>query len=289
MTFRGSIVALVTPFRDGRLDLPGVEALVDLHLQSGTRGIVSAGTTGEAPTLSPDESFQLVRAVAKRCAGKIPVIAGVGTHSTDRTLQNLRAAEEAGADAHLVVSPYYNKPTQGGLVLHFEAVAAASKRPIVLYNIPGRTGVNLTPETIARLARTPRIAAIKEAAGSIDQVMQIRAQCDLPILSGDDAMTYPMMALGAVGVISVAANVVPKDVAALCEQALAGDLAKARAIHERLLKLFRALFLETNPIPVKTALRLMGRIDGSLRLPLCPMAAENEANLKAVLREYGMI
>lgn len=287
--FRGSLVALVTPFAEGVLDRRALDGLLDFHLSNGTDGIVPAGTTGEAPTLKPSEFVDLVRAVKGRCAGRIPVIAGVGTNSTEKTIQNARAAAEAGADGLLVVSPYYNKPTQQGLLLHFEAVAGATKLPVVLYNIPGRTAVNMLPETIAALARIPNIVAIKEAAGSIEQVMQIRGACELAILSGDDAMTYPMMALGAAGVISVAANVVPRQIADLCRLALDGDWSGARAVHEGLGKLFKALFLETNPIPVKTALSLMGRCRPEFRLPMCPMAPENEEKLRGVLREYKLI
>ncbi|HLG41941.1 MAG TPA: 4-hydroxy-tetrahydrodipicolinate synthase [Planctomycetota bacterium] len=287
--FKGSIVALVTPFKNGGIDRKALDGLLDFHLANGSDGIVPAGTTGEAPTLTAEEFVELVKAVKARCAGKIPVIAGVGTNSTAKTVHNAKTAAEAGADALLVVSPYYNKPTQRGLQLHFEAVAGATKLPMVLYNIPGRTGVNISPETMALLAKTRNIVAVKEAAGSIEQVMQVRAGCDLTILSGDDALTYPMMTLGAVGVISVAANIVPKEIAHLCRLANSGELAGARAVHERLARLFKILFIETNPIPVKTALKLMGKCGGDLRLPMCPMAPENEEKLRAVLKEYRLV
>ncbi len=286
--FKGSIVALVTPFKDGGIDRKALDGLLDFHLANGTDGVVPAGTTGEAPTLTSEEFVELVKAVKARCAGKIPVIAGVGTNSTAKTIHNAKAAVEAGADALLVVSPYYNKPTQRGLQLHFEAVAGATKLPMALYNIPGRTGVNISPETMALLAKTRNIVAVKEAAGSIEQVMQIRAACNLTILSGDDALTYPLMTLGAVGVISVAANVVPKEIAHLCRLANSGELPGARAVHERLAKLFKILFIETNPIPVKTALKLMGKCGGDLRLPMCPLAPENEEKLRTVLKEYRL-
>jgi 4-hydroxy-tetrahydrodipicolinate synthase len=287
--FKGSLVALVTPFADGGLDRRALDGLIDFHLAAGTDGVVPAGTTGEAPTLTGAEFVDLIRIVKGRCAGRIPVVAGVGTNSTDKTIQNARAAAEAGADGLLVVSPYYNKPTQKGLMLHFEAVAAATKLPIILYNIPGRTAVNMVPETIAALSRNPKIVAVKEAAGSIEQVMQIRATCDIDILSGDDAMTYPLMCLGAVGVISVAANIVPRKISELCRLALGGDLAGARAVHEGLLKLFKTLFVETNPIPIKTALHLMGKCGADLRLPMCALSPDNEEKLRSVLREYKLI
>jgi len=287
--FKGSIVALVTPFKNGGLDRKALDGLLDFHLANGTDGVVPAGTTGEAPTLTAEEFVELVKAAKSRCAGKIPVIAGVGTNSTAKTVHNAKAAAEAGADALLVVSPYYNKPTPRGLQLHFEAVAGATKLPIVVYNIPGRTGVNITAETMSQLAKVRNIVAVKEAAGSIEQVMQIRAACNLTILSGDDALTYPMMALGATGVISVAANVVPKEISHLCRLGNSGDLAGSRAVHERLARLFKILFIETNPIPVKSALKLMGKCGGELRLPMCPMAPENEEKLRGVLKEYGLV
>lgn len=287
--FKGSIVALVTPFTEEGIDLKSVASLVDMHLQSGTAGIVAAGTTGEAPTLTAEEFFRLVKAIKDECAGKIPVIAGVGTNSTVRTIERAKAAAEAGADALLVVSPYYNKPTQEGLARHFEAVAGATQLPLVLYNIPGRCAVVLQPDTLQRLARCSNIVAIKQATGNVETVTEIRARCNLAILSGEDSLTLPMMALGAVGVISVAANLVPREVASMVDRALSGDWTGAREMHEKLFPLFRACFLETNPIPVKTALALMGRIPLRFRLPLCEMGKERESRLRQVLREHGLI
>ncbi len=283
------MVALVTPFKDGRLDLEAMRKLVDWHLSSGTHGIVVCGTTGEASTMSEDERRQAITCVVKAVNRRIPVIAGTGANDTARTVAETRAAEELGVDGALVVTPYYNKPTQRGLIEHYRAVAAATRLPIILYNVPGRTGVSLAPETVATLAKEKNIAAIKEAGGSVDAVSAIRHRCELPVLSGDDALTLPMMAVGAVGVISVLANVMPAETAALCTAFRAGDLARAREMHYKVYGVAQALFLESNPIPAKTALRLMGRIGPELRLPLCAMSEENEKKLGAALRAAGVL
>jgi 4-hydroxy-tetrahydrodipicolinate synthase len=285
----GSMVALVTPFRNGALDEEKVAELVEFHLARGTHGLVPAGTTGEAPSLSDDERVRLFKRVKQAARNRVPVIAGCGTNSTEKTIRSVRQAEECGANAALVVTPYYNRPTQEGLYRHYEAISRATKLPIVLYNVPGRTSVNLLPETVARLARLPRIVAIKEASGSLDQVTQIRSSCEIAVISGDDSLTYPIMALGGTGVISVAANVVPREMAALCDAARAGEMKKARDLHLRLHPLFKALFLETSPIPVKTAMKHMGLIDGELRLPLCEMSPAAEEKLKAVLKEFDLL
>ncbi len=289
MKLSGSIPALVTPFKGGAVDMDALSSLVDFQVAEGSGGIVACGTTGEASTMSLEERAAVVRAVAQRVHGRIPVIAGTGSNDTRATIAQTRAAKEWGADAALVVTPYYNKPTQEGLFLHYRAVVEATDLPIVLYNVPGRTSVSFTPETVARIAKLPRIVAIKEASGSLDFVTQLRNLCDVPILSGEDSLTFPMICMGAVGVISVVANILPRETAALCSTALAGDLPAARAIHQRLFPVIKALFIESNPIPVKTALRLMGRGNGEMRLPLCAMAPEHEAKLKDTLAHLGIV
>jgi 4-hydroxy-tetrahydrodipicolinate synthase len=287
--FQGSFVALVTPFRDGAVDLAALDDLCRWHLESGTHGIVPLGTTGESPTVDADERAAVLRAVIARCRGKIPVIAGTGTNDTRKTIALTRQAKELGADGALLVTPYYNKPTQEGLFRHFEAVARAVDLPIVLYNIPGRSGVAIAPETIARLAQVKGIVAVKEASGSLDIVAQIRLLCGLDILSGEDSLNYPILAVGGKGIISVVANLMPRECATLCEAARKGDHATARALHDRLFPLAKALFLETNPIPVKTAMRILGRGTGELRLPLCEMAPANAEKLAAALRTVGLL
>ncbi|MEK7865513.1 MAG: 4-hydroxy-tetrahydrodipicolinate synthase [Planctomycetota bacterium] len=289
MKLHGSIPALVTPFKGGVVDLDGLASLVDFQVEEGSGGIVACGTTGEASTMTLEERAAVVRAVVQRVHGRIPVIAGTGSNDTRATIAQTRAAREWGADAALVVTPYYNKPTQEGLFLHYKAVAEATDLPVILYNVPGRTSVSFTPETVARVAQLPRVVAIKEASGSLDFVTQLRNLSDIPILSGEDSLTFPMIAMGAVGVVSVVANILPKETAALCSKALAGDLTGARAIHQRLFPVIKALFIESNPIPVKTALRLMGRGNGEVRLPLCAMSSENESKLKAALAQLGIL
>jgi 4-hydroxy-tetrahydrodipicolinate synthase len=287
--FHGSFVALVTPFKDGAVDHGALDDLVRWHLESGTAGIVPLGTTGESPTVDADERAAVLRTVISRCRGKIPVIAGTGTNDTRRTIALTRQAKELGADGALLVTPYYNKPTQEGLFRHFEAVAGAVDLPIVIYNIPGRSAVAVAPETIARLAKVKGIVAVKEATGSVETVTQIRRRCDLAILSGEDALNYPILALGGTGIISVVANILPKDCAALCGAMRAGDLAKGLALHEKLYPVAKALFLETNPGPVKTALKLLGRTSGEIRLPLCGMTPSNVAALEETLRSVGLL
>jgi 4-hydroxy-tetrahydrodipicolinate synthase len=287
--FKGSIVALVTPFQKGEVDLKAVADLVEWHISEGTQALCPAGTTGESPTLTHDERFRLFRQVVQSSQGRVPVLAGTGTNDTRTSIELTRMAGEAGADGALVVTPYYNKPPQEGLFRHFEAVANAASIPLVLYNVPGRTSVNLVPETVARLAKIAKIVAIKEASGNLEQVTQIRALCDLAILSGDDTLTLPIMALGGVGVISVAGNISPREVAQFCRACESGDFGRARELHVKWSKLFRALFWETNPIPVKTAMKWMGRTTGELRLPLCEMSSESQGRLKVVLQECGLL
>lgn len=286
----GSFVALVTPYANDAVDLAKVRELVDFHLENGTAGFCPVATTGESPSLSRDEKAAVIRAVVERARGKALVFPGTGTYNTRETVEQTRMARELGADGALLVTPYYNKPTQEGLYRHYEAVARAVPGfPLMLYNVPGRTGVSLAPETTARLSRIPGIVALKDASGNVEQVTQVRALCDIQILSGEDSLTFPILCLGGRGVVSVAANVVPRAVADLCRAALAGELARARQIHERYFPLFKDLFLETNPIPVKTALRLMGRCNGELRLPLCEMSQPNAERLEKTLRACQVI
>jgi 4-hydroxy-tetrahydrodipicolinate synthase len=287
--FDGSFVALVTPLRNGGVDLPALRDLVRFHLENGTAGIVPVGTTGEAPTLEPDERAAVVRTVVEACGRKIPVVAGTGTNSTKQSIALTRQAKDLGADGALVVAPYYNKPSQEGLFRHFEAVAREGGLPVVLYNVPGRTSVSIAPETVARLAKVRGVAAIKESSGSLETVTQIRLLCDLPILSGEDALNWPILTAGGKGAISVLANILPREVADLCAAAAKGDGARGLALHEKLFPLAKALFLETNPVPVKTALQRMGRTAGEVRLPLCEMSPASAAKLDEALRAYGLL
>jgi 4-hydroxy-tetrahydrodipicolinate synthase len=289
---RGSIVALVTPFRGGAVDEAALRALARWQLEQGTDGLVPCGTTGEGATLTPDEADRVVRICVEeaRAHGKgAPVIAGVGSNSTARTIENARRAKEQGADAALVVTPYYNKPTQEGLFRHFEEVAQKGRLPVVLYNVPSRTGVDLTAETVGRLAKVPGILGVKEASGSIVRVAEIRERApDLAILAGDDMFTLATLAMGGQGVISVVANVAPRDLASLYDSFAGGDLPSAQAAMQRFTPLVRAMFVETNPLPVKYALSRLGRIENELRLPLVPLSAEGAAKVDAALKAYGL-
>ena len=285
----GSYVALVTPFRNGEVDLPKIAELVDFHAANGTSGICPVATTGESPSLSHDEKAAVVKAVVQAAKGRMRVWPGTGTYNTRESIELTKMARELGADGALMVSPYYNKPTQEGLYRHFEAVAKAVDLPIMLYTVPGRTGVNIAPETTARLSALKNIVAIKEASGNVEQVTQTRLLCDIQILSGDDSLTFPMMCLGASGVVSVAANVAPRAVADLVAATLKGDVAKGRELHQRWYPLFKDLFIETSPGPVKTALKKMGLYGGELRLPLVGMAPANEEKLERTLRSVGLL
>lgn len=288
--FSGSIVALVTPFKkSGEVDFEAYGRLIDWQLAEGTDGLVPCGCTGEAATLSHDEQKQCIRFAVERIAGRVPVIAGTGSNSTTEAISLTKFAKEAGADAALHITPYYNKPTAAGQIAHYTAVANAAGIPIMLYNVPSRTGISLAPQTVAELNKIPNIVSIKEAAGSIDQVSQIRSACDINVLSGDDSLTLAMMAVGAAGVVSVAANVVPAKLAAMCASFNKGDAAAARAIHYELFPLFKALFIETNPMPVKAALARMGLIENILRLPLTPMLPDKFAQLEEVLKQLGIV
>jgi 4-hydroxy-tetrahydrodipicolinate synthase len=287
--FRGSIVAIVTPFKaNSEIDFEAYGRLIDWHLDQGTDGIVPCGCTGEAATLSHDEQQHCIRFAVERVAGRVPVIAGTGSNSTREAVSLTRFAKEAGADAALLITPYYNKPTPAGQIAHYKAVAEAVDIPIVLYNVPSRTGTNMLPETVAELSAVKNIVAIKEAGGSVDQVSQIRRLCGITVLSGDDSLTLPMLALGGTGVISVAANVAPAKVAAMCRAFDKGDLGGAQRIHFELWPLFKGLFIETNPMPVKAALTWMGLIENNLRLPLTPMQTAKFAQLEPVLQELGL-
>ncbi len=287
-TFKGSIVALVTPFADdGSIDFATLARLVEWQIESGTDGIVPCGTTGESPTLSHAEHEAVVAAVVTAVRKRIPVLAGAGSNSTAESLRLVRFAEQVGADGALVITPYYNKPTPAGLIAHYHAVAAATRLPIVMYNVPGRTGINLMPETVALLAQTPNIIGIKEASGSLDQVSSILQLCKIDVLSGDDGLTLPIMAVGGCGVISVVANVAPKKMVAMTRAVLKGDLANAERLHRELYPLCKALFVETNPIPVKAALAMLGKIRENLRLPLVPLSATHRAQMADVMRSAG--
>ena len=288
--FAGLTVALITPLRDGQVDYDGLRRLVDWHAEQGTDCLAPVGTTGESPTLDHDEHERVIAAVTERAAGRIKVMAGTGSNSTREAIRLTRAAQKAGADGALMVGPYYNKPTQEGYYRHFAAVAEAVDLPIVLYNIPGRTGSNILPETMARLAELPPIVAVKEATGSLDQASQIAALCDLTILSGDDSLTLPLMSIGGRGVVSVVGNIVPRDLKAMVRAFEAGRTDEARAWHRKLFPLCRDMLgAATNPIPIKTAMKLLGRDSGELRLPLWPMDSAGEGRLRQTLREYGLL
>lgn len=290
--FAGSLVALVTPFKKGKIDEQGLADLIEWQIRSGTHGIVPCGTTGEAATLSHEEHTQVVKLVVEMVKKRVPVIAGTGSNCTAEAIRLTREAQEVGADGALMISPYYNRPTQEGIYQHYKAVAQAVPGfPIIFYNIPARTGSNIEPSTMARLAEIENIVGVKEAAGSIDQVLNIFSTCGdrLAVLSGEDSLTFSMMSLGGKGVISTAANVVPREMADLANACLAKQWDKAAQLQLRLIPLIRALFIETNPIPVKTALALMGRCELELRLPLVPMAEGNQAKLRSVLHEYGLL
>ena len=285
--FSGSIVALVTPFKDGKVDYEKLVELVEFHIESGTDAIVPCGTTGESPTLNYEEHDKVIAETVKAARGRLPVIAGTGSNSTEEALRLTKHAVEAGVDGVLLVCPYYNKPTQEGLYQHFMKLAEIDI-PQILYNIPSRTGVNLLPTTIARLAKQKNIVAVKEAAGSTDQVQDIMQLTDLVVLSGDDSMTLPFMSVGAQGVISVVANIVPTDVHNMVAAYLDGDTAKARKINHKLYGLSKAMFIETSPVPVKTAMKLLGRLNGEVRLPLVGMLPENEKKVASALKDYGL-
>ncbi|MDO8525706.1 MAG: 4-hydroxy-tetrahydrodipicolinate synthase [Candidatus Omnitrophota bacterium] len=289
--FKGSMVALVTPFKDGKIDENALKALVEFHIKSGTSALVPCGTTGESATLSYEEHDKVIELVIKFANGRVPVIAGTGSNSTEEAIVLTRHAGKAGADASLQVSPYYNRPTQKGLYLHFKAIAEAVDIPIILYNIASRTGVNIEPETFAKLAEIKNIIGVKEASGSLEQMARIKKACprEFLLISGDDALTLPVMAIGGVGIISVVANIIPRDVADMTAAFDKGDLNKAGDLHYKMLPLIKAVFIETNPIPVKTAMGLMKLCEPDMRLPLCEMMPENKEKLVKAMKEYRLI
>ena len=286
--FYGSMTALVTPFCEGKVDWESLDRLIEFQIEKGTDAIIPCGTTGESATLSHEEHDQVVEFVVKKAGGRRKVIAGAGSNNTIEALRLTRHALDVGADGALVITPYYNKPTQAGMIKHFEQLATVGI-PLVLYNVPGRTGISLAPETVAILSEVENIVAIKEASGSLEQVNQILNLCRITVLSGDDMLTLPMLAVGARGVISVAANVVPAEVKRMVSSALSGDWEAARREHFRLYNLFKAMFLETNPIPVKTSLAMMGMIREEFRLPLCEISSANRQRLEKLLASYSLI
>jgi 4-hydroxy-tetrahydrodipicolinate synthase len=289
--FQGSFVAIVTPFRNGRVDRGALRKLVEFQIRNGTDGIVPCGTTGESATLSFEEHERVIDIVVEAARRRVPVIAGTGSNNTKEAVALTRYAKKAGADGALVITPYYNKPTQEGLYRHFRAVAESADIPVVLYNVPGRTGVNMAAETVARLAGIRTVVGVKEASGNLSQVCDIieRTPRDFRVLSGDDGLLFPMMALGAHGVISVTANVAPGLMAEMVDTFATGDTARAREIHYRLWELFKVLFIETNPIPVKTALAMMGKIEEEFRLPLCGMSDPGKKALSRVLSGLKLV
>jgi 4-hydroxy-tetrahydrodipicolinate synthase len=290
--FTGTYTAIVTPFKNGQVDEAALERLIKLQVKGGVDGIVPVGTTGESPTVSYEEHVQIVRLAVKFVAGKVKVLAGTGGNSTTEAIYLTKEAEKAGADGSLQVAPYYNKPTQEGLFQHFRAIANATKLPIVLYSIPGRCGIEIAVDTVKRLvAACKNIVGIKEAGGNCDRVSQLRAALGpkFEILSGDDSLTIPFMSVGAQGVISVASNVIPREVSRMVNAYAAGKTKKALQLHQKFYSVFKDLFIETNPVPVKAALAMKGLLAEEYRLPLVPMSAKNKGTLKATLRSVGIL
>jgi 4-hydroxy-tetrahydrodipicolinate synthase len=290
--FRGSIVAIATPFKNGRVDEAKLKELVEFQIANGTSGIVPCGTTGESPTLSTAEHSRVIEVCIKAAKKRVKIIAGTGSNSTEEAVLLSKHAADAGADACLIVSPYYNKPTQKGLYLHFKKIADAIDIPIILYNIAGRTAVNIEPATIAQLARECKnIVGVKEASGSLEQMQTIKALCppEFLLLSGDDTLTLPILSIGGVGVISVVANIVPADVARVIDLFNKGQIKKAQDLHKKLFLLSKSMFIETNPIPVKKAMEIMGLCSSEVRLPLCEMDEENVKKLRTALGNYGLL
>lgn len=290
MKFEGVYTALVTPFRNGEVDFEALKKLVELQVKGKISGLVPVGTTGESPTLSPEEHLKVIATVVEAAAGRCQIIAGTGANSTEEAVYLTREAKAVGANATLQVTPYYNKPTQEGLYRHFSTVADKVGLPVVLYNVPGRSGVAIAESTVARLAKNPVIGAIKEAAGSVDRVSAILDCCDdIVVLSGDDSLTLPMMAVGAKGIISVSSNIVPGEMSAMVQAALDGDYAKAYEYHRKLYPLFRDQFIETNPIPIKAAMAMAGLVEEEYRLPLCELSPEHREKLAATLKQCGIL
>ncbi len=289
MKFEGVYTALVTPFRNGEVDYEALKKLVELQIAGNVSGIVPVGTTGESPTLSPEEHLKVIETVVQVSAGRCQVIAGTGANSTQEAVYLTAEAREIGADASLQVTPYYNKPTQEGLYRHFSTVADKVGLPIVLYNVPGRSGVPIAETTVARLAKNPVIRAVKEAAGSVDRVSTILDLCDITVLSGDDSLTLPMISVGAKGIISVTSNIVPGEMSAMVKAALAGDFATALQYHRKYYPFFRDQFIETNPIPIKAAMAMVGLMAEEYRLPLCELLPEHREKLAATMKRCGIL
>ena len=288
--FTGAMVALVTPFQEGEIDFQTLDELIDFQLAGGIDAIVPVGTTGECPTLSPEEHKQVIERVVQAVGGQVPVIAGAGSNSTAEAIDFTEFSKKVGADATLQVGPYYNKPTQEGFYQHFKAIAEEVDLPMVLYNIPGRCGAGMTPETIVRLAEIENIVAIKEATGSMDQASEIASRCDITIISGDDSLTLPLASIGGKGVISVVANIVPADVKAMTDLILEGDLVSARQWHKKLFTLCKSMLtLATNPIPIKAAMAMLNMASEELRLPMTPLEEDKKAILKQTLEDYGLL
>jgi len=289
--FHGALTAIVTPFRDGAVDEAALRDFIEWQIESGIDGLVPCGSTGESATLSHPEHERVIRITIEQARKRVPVVAGTGSNSTAEAIRLTASAREMGADGALLISPYYNKPTQDGIYRHYKMIAASVDLPLLVYNIPGRTGSNIAPETFARLAEIKNIVGVKEASGSMDQVSDMIRYCGdkLTILSGDDSLVVPLMALGAKGVIATIGNVMPRETHELAAAGLAGDFERARAIHYKMLPLMRALFVETNPIPVKQALAYMGKCCNELRMPLVTMTPPNAEKLKAAMKELHLI
>jgi len=289
--FKGAFTAIVTPFKNGSFDEEGYRKLIEFQISEGINGIVPCGTTGESATLSFEEHTKVVEAAVSQANKRVPIFAGTGSNNTKEAIELTLHAKKAGADAALIITPYYNKPTQEGLYQHFKKLAEETKFPIIMYNVPGRTSVNMLPDTVARCAEIPYIVGIKEATGSLQQISKVieLAGDHFCLLSGDDFTVLPTLAVGGKGVISVVSNIVPKDMALLCKAFFDGNINEAKRIHYKLNKLNEAMFFETNPIPVKTSLTLMGKIGGEVRLPLCQMSEANLSKLKNVLKNYSLI
>ncbi|MBN3038560.1 MAG: 4-hydroxy-tetrahydrodipicolinate synthase [Candidatus Omnitrophica bacterium] len=289
--FDGSLVAIVTPFENGKIDEKRLKKLIELQIDKGTSGIVPCGTTGESATLSIEEHERVVELTVETVAGRIPVIAGTGSNNTAEAIILTKHAKQTGADGVLLISPYYNKPTQEGIFLHFQKIAQEVDIPIVLYNIASRTGINIEPQTVARLAKIKNIVAIKEASGNVAQMAMIKKLCagNIALISGDDSLTLPVLSIGGVGVISVIANIVPDKVAQMVSLFKQNKIEQSNKLYLDLLPLVKAMFIETNPAPVKTAMAMMGMIKPEIRLPLCALRPENEEKLKKILKDYRLL
>ncbi len=289
--FSGSGTAIVTPFANGKVDYESLGKLIEFQIKNGIKVLVPCGTTGESATLTYEEHDQVIRFCVQKANKRVKILAGTGSNSTDEAVMLTKYAKEAGADGALLITPYYNKPTQEGMYLHFKKIAETVDIPQILYNVPGRTSVNLLPETVVRLSQVKNIVGIKEASGNLEQVSQIVANTsnDFTLLSGEDSLTFPILALGGKGVISVVSNIIPADIAAMISAFEKGDLNKSRSMHFKMFDLMKAMFIETNPIPVKTAMGLMGLCSAEMLLPLGPMAENNVQKLKKIMKDYGLI